>query len=98
MQLSENPEREERDALARRQLVMRIFRELLQATRLPPMVVLEYAAAAVGSVYCEVAEAHTWPQACPCGWQPDETADITCLQEALLREALEQAHYDLAAT
>lgn len=78
---------EERDALAMRQMVMRTFCDLLHATKLPPMTVLEYAATAVGSVYREVADVHTWPSSCPCGWQPDEFSDISLLQSALIREA-----------
>jgi len=92
----ESLSREQRDAMAMRQLVMRTFRDLLHATRLPPIAVLEYAAAAVGSVYREVADAHTWPSACPCGWQPDELADLSTMQDALLREARSAQAGDLA--
>ena len=92
----ESLSREERDALAMRQIVMRTFCDLLHATKLPPMTVLEYAAAAVGSVYREVADMHSWPNACPCGWQPDEVGDISMLQRTLAREALSDLGQQLA--
>lgn len=92
----ESLDRAERDALAMRQMVMRTFCDLLHATRLPPMTVLEYAAAAVGSVYREVADVHTWPNACPCGWQADEIGDISALQSALVREALSDLAHEFA--
>lgn len=88
--------RTDSDALAMRRLVMRTFCDLLQQTRLPPMRVLEYAAAAVGSVYREVADAHTPPDACPCGWHPDEAGDILALQHALLGEARPAGRHQLA--
>lgn len=88
---------QERDAIAMRQLVMRTFCELLHATRLPPMAVLEHAAAAIGAVYREAADAHIEPNFCPCGWQPDELADLATLQAALIREALSEQVRDLAA-
>lgn len=87
---------QERDALAMRQMVMQTFCDLLHATNLAPMTVLEYASAAVGSVYREVADAHTWPSACPCGWQPDEIGDITILQNALVCEAISDLRHGLA--
>lgn len=89
---------EQRDALAMRQLVMRTFCDMLHATRLPPMAVLEYAAAAVGSVYREAADLHAWPSSCPCGWQPDEVGDISVLQRALVREAVSDLGQQLAVT
>lgn len=87
-----------RDALAVREMVMQTFCDLLRSTNLPPMTILEYASAAVGSVYREAADAHIWPSACPCGWEPDELADIRAFQRALVREAASTSHSRLALT
>lgn len=84
------------DAEAMRHLVMNTFVGLLQETRLDPMTVLQYAAAAIGSVYREVADAHYPPNDCPCGWQPDELADIYTLQAAVALAALTDRQRDLA--
>ena len=48
------------------------------------------------SVYREVADAHTWPHACPCGWEPSELTDIATLQQALQNEAMAEDDYQLA--
>jgi hypothetical protein len=95
-QTTESLSPKERDAMAMRQLVMRTFCDLLHATKLPPMVVLEYAAAALGSVYRETADAHARPHGCPCGWEPDEMRDIARLQKALVEEALSALGQHLA--
>lgn len=87
----------ERDHLAMRRLVMNTFSTLLRDTELAPMQVLEYAAAAIGSVYREMADAHAWPRSCPCGWEPDELHDIAVLQAAIAGEALPKARYELAS-
>lgn len=92
----ETRERETWNAEAMRHLVMRTFVELLRETNLPPMLVLEYAAAAVGAAYRDVATAHRPPNVCPCGWRPDEMADIATLQMAMAREALSDAQFALA--
>src|SRR5579863_1372928 len=66
-----------------RQAVMTAFNNVLQTTHLSPMAVISLAAAAVGSVYKEVADVHSGGNACPCGWQPNRHADVEALQAAL---------------
>lgn len=93
----ETARREDRNADAMRNLVMRTFVSLLHETNLAPITVLRHAAAAVGAVYHDVAEAHRVPGACPCGWTPDDAADIAMLQAALAREAIADPRDNLAA-
>jgi hypothetical protein len=90
------PELNDSNAQEMRQLVMRAFVGLLHETNLAPMTVLKYAAAAMGSVYRDVAAAHRGPGGCPCGWEPDERRDIALLQAALAREAQMGEWVDLA--
>jgi hypothetical protein len=66
-----------------RQAVMTAFNNVLHATHLSPMAVMSLTAAAVGSVYKEVADAHCGGNACPCGWQPNRHADVEVLRAAL---------------
>ena len=47
------------------------------------MAVLELAAVALGAIYREAVMAHAGPNGCPCGWQPEEDADIESLRTAL---------------
>jgi hypothetical protein len=56
--------------------------ELHQSIMVSPMTVMRLAAAAVGSIYKEVADEHR-SGACPCGWQPNPGADVEALQAAL---------------
>ncbi|RDE10663.1 hypothetical protein DVH29_00190 [Pelagibacterium lacus] len=71
-----------------RRLILGAFCDMLHKRNLPPMMVLEHAAAALGAVYREVADAHIGPGACPCGWQPDALGDVARLQTALADAAL----------
>jgi hypothetical protein len=59
------------------------FCGVMQSTRLPPMAALSLAATALGSLYLEVAAAHSGESACPCGWQPCSAADVEALQVSL---------------
>lgn len=77
-----------------REAVMTAFCAALHDTRLPPLTLIELAAAAVGSVYGEVADAHCGDQPCPCGWLPRLQADLEALQAALALNATPQT--DLA--
>lgn len=86
----------ERDAEAVRMLITRTFMEALRQTELAPMDVLEYAVTAIGLVYRDVAEAHTPPRWCPCGWQPDILRDIAILKSALAAAALPEMESNLA--
>lgn len=62
--------------------IMVAFCSVLHESRLSPMTVMSLAAAAVGSIYKEVADEHR-SGACPCGWQPNPGADVEALQAAL---------------
>jgi hypothetical protein len=59
------------------------FCGVMQSTRLPPMAALSLAATAVGLLYNEVAAAHCGDNACPCGWEPGNAADLEALQTSL---------------
>lgn len=54
----------------------------LHATRLSPITVMRLAAAALGSIYREIATAHR-DERCSCGWEPDSGADVEALSTAL---------------
>lgn len=75
---------------------MTAFCAALRDTRLPPLALVELAAAAVGSVYREVADAHCGDQPCPCGWHPRLQADLEALQAALALSATPALQPDLA--
>jgi hypothetical protein len=47
------------------------------------MEVMRLAAEAVGSIYRQV-DAHSGPDACSCGWRPQETDDVGVLCAALM--------------
>ena len=70
------------------QRVLTIFCEALEVNQAPPLDVLEHLATALGRIYCEVAEAHTHPNGCPCGWKPSAYPDVHALQYAFARAAL----------
>lgn len=79
-----------------REAVMTAFCAALRDTRLPPLTLVELAAAAVGSVYREVADAHCGDQPCPCGWHPRLQEDLEALQAALALNAAPVPQGDLA--
>lgn len=56
---------------------------VMHRTNLPPMVVLQLAARSVGTIYREMADAHSNAQSCPCGWYPNRT-DVEVLGMALM--------------
>jgi hypothetical protein len=66
--------------------IMGAFCKVLQASRLPPMTVMSLTAAAVGSIYKEVADEHR-NNACPCGWYPNPSTNVQTLQTALTTAA-----------
>lgn len=80
------PDRDEAFTAARAALLAS-YSGTLATTRMTPFEALECLAAAIGSIYREVADAHLDPQGCPCGWQPFEQFDIAALQEAILANA-----------
>lgn len=66
-----------------RATIMNEFCEVMQKTGLAPIEVMRLAAEAVGVVYREVADAHSGPDACACGWRPRES-DVGLLCAALM--------------
>ncbi|WP_199089989.1 hypothetical protein [Bosea sp. ASV33] len=79
-----------------REAVMTAFCAALRDTRLPPLALIELAAAAVGSVYREVADAHCGDRPCPCGWHPRLREDLEALQAAVALSATPVPQGDLA--
>ncbi|UJW85392.1 hypothetical protein [Devosia sp. SL43] len=59
----------------------------LASTRMSPIEALECMAAALGSIYREVADAHLDPHGCRCGWVPSEMLDIVALEQAIAANA-----------
>lgn len=59
----------------------------LASTRLSPIDALECMAAALGSIYREVADAHIDPEGCRCGWVPNELLDMVALEQAIAANA-----------
>ena len=59
----------------------------LASTRMSPIEALECMAAALGSVYREVAGAHIDPHGCRCGWEPNELTDVIALEQAIAANA-----------
>ena len=70
----------------------------LASTQMSPLEALECLAAAVGSIYREVADNHLDPQGCGCGWRPNELLDIVALEQAVAANAAredQQRFFDL---
>ncbi|KQZ82846.1 hypothetical protein ASD64_07855 [Mesorhizobium sp. Root157] len=67
-----------------RATIMTEFCHVMSRSGLPPMAVMRLAAQAVGSIYREIAETHSGPNACPCNWSPNERTDIDVLCTALM--------------
>lgn len=84
-----SPEDELRDAF------MTAFCTVLHDTQMMPMQVMAMAAAAMGSIYREVADAHLVGDACPCGWQPRTAEDVAELQALLAASAGAVTAFDL---
>jgi hypothetical protein len=84
MQLAATPDYDTIAALDQMKRSVRVaFCGIMQSTRLPPMAALSLAATAVGLLYLEVAAAHSGDNACPCGWEPCNAADLEALQTSL---------------
>lgn len=75
--------------------LMNAFGETLRAADMPPMAVLRLAALAMGSVYREIADAHTCAPGCPCGWKPQQSLDVELLCSALMSECRRRSRPDL---
>lgn len=80
---------------ALRDTFMAAFCATLHETRLMPMEVMAMAAAAVGAIYREIADAHLIDGVCPCGWQPRMAEDVATLQAALASSAGVTTAFDL---
>jgi hypothetical protein len=84
MQIAATPDYDTIAALDQMKRSVRMaFCGVMQSTRLPPMAALSLAATAVGLLYLEVAAAHSGDNACPCGWEPHNAADLEALQTSL---------------
>ncbi len=89
-------ERRREAAQARiRATIMNEFCEVIRTSGLPPMAVIRLAAQAVGSIYREVADAHSGPHACPCGWCPHENTDAEVLGMALMTACRQRRSHGL---
>jgi hypothetical protein len=65
---------------------------VLRATQLPPITVMETAAEMVGAIYREIADAHSGAGACTCGWRPAPDADLAIMQRAVAPARSHQIH------
>jgi hypothetical protein len=65
------------------QSIVAAFCKVLNDSKLPAMTVLGLSAAAIGSIYQDIADQHRGDVLCKCGWQPDPSFDIETLQSAL---------------
>jgi hypothetical protein len=90
----------DRDAtyFAVRAAMMASYAGTLSASRMSPLEALETLAAALGSIYREVADSHLDPEGCGCGWRPNELLDIVALEQAIATNAArddEAGYFDL---
>jgi hypothetical protein len=84
MQIAATPDYDTIAALDQMKRSVRVaFCGIMQSTRLPPIAALSLAATAVGLLYLEVAAAHEGDNACPCGWEPCNAADLEALHTSL---------------
>jgi len=80
----------DRDAtfVAVRAALMASYAGALASPRMSPLEALECMAAALGSIYREVADSHLDPHGCPCGWQPHDILDLAALEQAMVANAM----------
>jgi len=78
-----------------RATMMKELCEVMGASGLPPIAVLRLAARAIGTIYREMADAHTGIGACQCGWRPQDAHDADLLTTALMAACRARAHEDL---
>ena len=62
--------------------LMKSFCRVLEQSNVTPMQVLQMMARGLGGIYREVSAQHLDGN-CPCGWHPDEAADLPTLQKAI---------------
>ena len=78
-------ERRQNEAEAHiRATVMNELCEVMHKVGLPPMAVLHLAARSIGTIYREMADAHSGIDPCPCGWRPHPATDVEVLGMALM--------------
>ncbi len=71
-------------ALEQLRLALKIaFATVMQKGGITPLAALNLAASAIGSLYVEVAAAHSGSDRCSCGWEPRGDADIEALISSL---------------
>lgn len=82
----------DRDAAfaAIRAALMASYSRSLASTRMSPLEALECMAAALGSIYREVADAHIHPDGCRCGWVPHDVLDLVALEQAIAANAVRE--------
>lgn len=82
----------DRDAAfaAIRAALMSSYSGSLASTRMSPLEALECMAAALGSIYREVADAHIHPDGCRCGWVPHDVLDLVALEQAIAANAVRE--------
>jgi hypothetical protein len=83
-------------AAALDEALRRAFWQSLNREALPPMLALQAAARAVGTLYRQMADGHDGPGGCPCGWKPDPDADLVALEACLAATLLQPPGGDLA--
>lgn len=67
-----------------RTTVMNEICEVMHRAGLPPMAVMRLVARSIGTIYREMADAHSGVDPCPCGWRPNTKTDMEVLSSALL--------------
>ncbi len=67
-----------------RATVMNEICEIMHRAGLPPMAALRLAARSVGTIYREMAAAHSGIDPCPRGWRPHPATDVEMLGMALM--------------
>ena len=73
---------------AMRAALLASYAGALASTRMSPLEALECMAAALGSIYRDVADDHIDPDGCRCGWVPHEALDLVALEQAIAANAV----------
>lgn len=78
-----------------RATVMNELCEVMRRAGLSPMAVLRLAARSIGTIYREMAEAHSGMDPCSCGWRPHPASDVELLGMALMTACEQRRAADL---
>jgi len=78
-----------------RAMVINGLCEVMHSVNLPPMAVLRLAARSIGTIYREMADAHSGIEPCPCGWRPHPATDVELLGRALMTACGQPRRTDL---